>query len=371
MANAARPDPDPERCAIPRRSSSNVPRYRRPDGTIVASATPLESRAPWAIESSTPTAWPPARKVEDRPPATRSREGQRLGERPRPRRHRQPFAEAAGHLARAAASADAYAVTRSAPGSRWSAIAIARPTTSSATKAPPRAGRRSPSTPADAQDHDATRAARPTTITVSTTRSTTTVPSDGGAADALALARALVAADQLAEPGRQDVVGEVADRGVAERPAGRRTAAIGREQALPATRRGRRHRGLNQDDHDRHPARGWPSRGPRAPRPISHWTNSRIHDRDDADRRCRGSPAASRPAADSVVERRHGRRAVSFGRSADARAGGAGSGRPPGASRCRRRRFAGTRPSSPPRSSGSGPRSPRSGGASRPPRPGR
>jgi hypothetical protein len=50
---------------------------------------------------------------------------------------------------------------------------------------------------------------------VSTTRSTTTVPRTVGPADALALPER-VAAVQLAEPRGQDVVGEVADVGVAE-----------------------------------------------------------------------------------------------------------------------------------------------------------
>ena len=58
-------------------------------------------------------------------------------------------------------------------------------------------------------------AAMATTMIVSTTRSTTTVPEDRRPADPLALPER-VAPVQLAEPGGQDVVGEVADVRVAE-----------------------------------------------------------------------------------------------------------------------------------------------------------
>ena len=107
------------------------------------------------------------RRPGDRAPDDGGREDARLAG------DRQPFAKSAGELQ------DARPAVRRTddpvcPGSRWSAIASARPTTSSATNAKPSrtALDSTPRTLRTTTD----RAASPTTMTVSTIRSTTTVP---------------------------------------------------------------------------------------------------------------------------------------------------------------------------------------------------
>ncbi len=153
--------------------SSNVPTKPGPDGTIVARATPVATSAPCASVSSMPTAWPPARNVViDAPQAStlnpiaaasvRGRPATR-----RPSRSRRPSSTIRGHRSR-------NATTRSAPGSRWAAMPSPSPTTSSVTNASP--SRTALLITPRALSTSTLTAAIDTTMTVSTIRSTTTVP---------------------------------------------------------------------------------------------------------------------------------------------------------------------------------------------------
>ena len=264
--------------------------------------------------------------------------------------------------------------SRSAPGRRWATIPIARTTTNRpATAAPtrtalettPRTLRTSSDTDAiattddevdDALDDDRPERRRP--------------------ADALPVAE-VVAPDELAEPGRQDVVRQVADEQVAEHVAGTRTAWIGRTRRCQRSAAHPEIDAITEREPDRDPARvgGAEDVG----RLLEVDAAEDEDERDERDRgpderlagRVRAARVGRRSPAQPAGRRGPAVRAVSFGRAADADAGGACSGGRPGASTGRRRRCAGTRPSWPRRNSASARRSRRSGGPSRPRRPGR
>ncbi len=143
------------------------------EGTMVASATPLQRSAAWLTESSIPTAWPPAMKVAidaAHAAALSSRARARIAgllATARPVRRRRASSSTRGYRS-------ATAISRSAPGSRWLTIATDSPTISRPTKPAPSttAVDITPLTPR----MTTARAASPTTMTVSTMRSTTTVP---------------------------------------------------------------------------------------------------------------------------------------------------------------------------------------------------
>ena len=230
------PRSTPTALPISTAASSNVPRFAGPAGIADASATPDASSAAWPIVSWTPDApgRPPRTRGSVAPQAT-TLSDERLDERPRPARDGQPAAELAGQLADPRPALGARRRSASAPGRRWAAIP-----TASADGEQRRRRRRPTSTAlatiaADAQDEDRRRARsrrrRPGR------RPARRRPSRGSscATDALAVAE-VVAPDQLAEPGRQDVVGEVADEQVAEHRRDSGPWPIGRDEALPAER---------------------------------------------------------------------------------------------------------------------------------------
>ena len=183
---------------------------------------------------------------------------------------------------------------------------------------------------------------------------------DGGPADALALAERM-AAEQLAEAGRQDVVGEIADVRVAEDPPVR----AGRRWGRAATRQ----------------------RAPRAATSRSTVTNitaiqagiavlqdlagrrevdrpDEEPDGDDADADAQSAPRRSAPRLMRMPRLSPtGRRAPELGGRRRLEPMEQVAQRRPAGSTGRRRRCAGTRPSWPPRSSASGRRSRRPGRA--------
>ena len=153
--------------------SSNVPTKPGPAGTIETSATPLVISAAWATVSWTPTAWPAARKV-----AVEAAQASALNAmapittlgRPataRPSRSRRRSSSRRGRRAM-------ISVARAAPGRRCAAIP--RPstmTTNEMNASPSRTALLM--APRTLRTSTATEAMA-TTMTVSTTRSTTTVP---------------------------------------------------------------------------------------------------------------------------------------------------------------------------------------------------
>ena len=178
-------------------------------------------------------------------------------------------------------------VTRAAPGSRWAAIPRPSPMTSSDTKATP-SRTALLITPRTLSTRTAS-AAIATTMTVSTTRSTTTVPRTVVRLDVLALAQR-VAPVQLAEPRRQDVVGEIADVRVAE-DAPVRQRRDRREEGAPAST------ARADVDRRRHEHHGDPGRR-RRPQDIERGGEvdrlDQDPDRDDADRDADRARAAAR-----------------------------------------------------------------------------
>ena len=154
-------------------ASSNVPTYPGAAGIAVARFVPAARSAAWPVVGWMPTAWAAAANAStvhdqdaiDRPtaaPIVRP-----LFAIASPSRSRTSTSRTRGQRLR-------YALTRSAPGSRWAAIPTAMATTSSADTA-------SPTSTAEATipRTESTRIAIEaiaTTTTVSTTRSTTIVP---------------------------------------------------------------------------------------------------------------------------------------------------------------------------------------------------
>ena len=337
-----------------------------PDGIAVASATPpAASSAAWPTVSSMPSAWPAGGERHDRAAqATTLKASAAAIVRGRAATRGRRAAVAASSHDRGQRSRNA--ATRSAPGRRWSGQRDRRGRRRAApARAEPeqdRAGHH----PADVQDEDRDRGDGHQDHRVHD-------PLDddraqvGAALIALAVAE-VVAPDQLAEAGRQDVVGEVADEHVAADAAVAGRAGSARAGAASGAP-GRPGRTMHADD------RGQAEHGGRAGRRQQLAVGRRIDDaQDDEEIACRA--------------RDDGCRAPLAARSASAGAQSPGAGarrqlpRPPqpdavqqeaqrrlAASTGRRRRCAGSRPSWPPRSSASARRSRRS--RIRQPRPGR
>ena len=181
----------------------------------------------------------------------------------------------------------------------------------------------------------------------------------GGAAEPLAIAQ-VVAANQLAEAGRQHVVGEIAHQEVAQ-DRDERDASDRGQQDLPAD-------GPAEDVETDAASHGQDPAGRRVRQHATHRRDVHLadHERERGQRDRDPDPAADQRPAHRPRRpgpRRRVTRAACVA-SASARAGcgpgGARTGARPAGWRDRRPRCAGTRPSSPPRSSGSGPRSRRS-----------
>ena len=196
---------------------------------IVTSATPLVSSAAWATVSSTPTAWPAARNVPVeavQASALKARAATSVPGRPataRPSRSRRASSRRRGQ--RAMISADPSRTRQPMGGDPEP-----EPDDQQRDEREPEQDRAAHH-PADAQDEDRERGDRHDHHGVDD-------PLDDDRAehrrpaDALALAQG-VAPIQLAEPRRQDVVGEVADVRVAEHPPVRQRRDR-REQGPPA-----------------------------------------------------------------------------------------------------------------------------------------
>ena len=187
-------------------ASSNVPRLAGPAGIADASATPDASSAAWPIVSCTSTDWPAAANARIVAPQAIALSRQRLDERPRPARDAQPVAQPGDRLAdprvalgpgrdplgaRQAVRGDPDRESdRQQPGHRDARQHGARDDAPDGQHEDrDRRDRDDRDEVDDALDDDRAEGRRP--------------------GDALAVA-GVVAPDQLADPGRQDVVREVA-----------------------------------------------------------------------------------------------------------------------------------------------------------------